>query len=231
MELSQLSKEFPREAVHWRAQSLKRDGTKALALAYIDARDVQDRLDEVCGPQGWQTELRETAKGRIICSIGVKIGDEWVWKADGAGATDIEGDKGGISDAFKRSAVHWGIGRYLYRMKSPWVPCETYQNSAGKKIWSKWTADPWAYVSGNPPADPKEPTAEEKRDRLKEVLAKAQTQEALDKLWKGPKFTAAFGTLHPAMQAELTKVYTEQQGRLHSDPAGQAPDPFAETIQ
>src|SRR5690606_17516766 len=39
----------------------------------------------------------------------------------GAGNTDVEADKGGISDAFKRAAVKWGVGRYLYGVESPWV--------------------------------------------------------------------------------------------------------------
>ena len=48
----------------------------------------------------------------------------WVWKSDGAGATDFEGAKGAFSDSFKRAAVHWGIGRYLYDLDAPWVAIE-----------------------------------------------------------------------------------------------------------
>jgi hypothetical protein len=29
-----------------------------------------------------------------------------------------------LSDALKRAAVRWGVGRYLYEMKSPWVAIE-----------------------------------------------------------------------------------------------------------
>jgi len=49
---------------------------------------------------------------------------EWIWKADGAGDTDVEAEKGAISDAFKRAAVKWGVGRYLYDLDSPWVALE-----------------------------------------------------------------------------------------------------------
>ena len=45
----------------------------------------------------------------------------WVWKANGAGETDYEGTKGQFSDAFKRAAVMWGIGRYLYALPNEWV--------------------------------------------------------------------------------------------------------------
>jgi hypothetical protein len=36
----------------------------------------------------------------------------------------MEAEKGAISDAFKRAAVMWGIGRYLYDLDSPWVQIE-----------------------------------------------------------------------------------------------------------
>jgi len=144
-----------KDAISWRAQSVTKDGTKAMALAYIDARDVMRRLDDVCGPAGWQCRYPH-AGAKTICEVGIKIGDEWVWKANGAGDTDIEAEKGAISDAFKRAAVLWGIGRYLYDMPAPWVPCETSEYN-GKKQWKRWAEDPWKFVKGQstPPRDDK----------------------------------------------------------------------------
>jgi hypothetical protein len=118
-----LSAPFPPDKVSWRVGSTNKEKTKGMALAYIDARDVMDRLDEVCGPAGWQCSYPH-ANGKTVCSIGIKIGDEWVWKANGAGDTDIEAEKGALSDALKRAAVCWGIGRYLYDLGSPWVTIE-----------------------------------------------------------------------------------------------------------
>lgn len=143
-----LKAEFPREAISWRAQSLTKDGTKAMALAYIDARDVMNRLDEAVGPANWQCRYTH-AEIKTICEISIKIDGEWVTKADGAGDSDIEAQKGAISDAFKRAAVKWGIGRYLYDMPAPWVGCESTEYN-GKKQWKKWTEDPWAYVKAPP---------------------------------------------------------------------------------
>lgn len=147
-EVKLLFAEFPKDAISWRAQSVTKDGTKAMALAYIDARDVMDRLDSVCGAADWQCDYPH-AGAKTVCRIGIKIGDEWVWKANGAGDTDIESEKGALSDAFKRAAVLWGIGRYLYDLETPWVPCEAYENEyQGKKkwVWKRWTADPWSFV-------------------------------------------------------------------------------------
>ena len=50
-----------------------------------------------------------------------------------------------MSDALKRTAVKWGIGRYLYRLDSPWVPCEVKQWQ-GKNQWKKWLCSPWDKV-------------------------------------------------------------------------------------
>lgn len=134
-----LSAPFPGDAIHWRAQAMNKDGNSAMALAYIDARDVMARLDEVCGPANWQDSYAETPKGRLICTLSLRIGDEWISKADGAGDSDVEGQKGAISDALKRAAVKWGVGRYLYDMPIVWADCESY-DGGGKKKWSKWTA-------------------------------------------------------------------------------------------
>lgn len=123
IDFQKLSAPFPPSRVSWRVGSTTQDKKKGMALAYCDARDVMERLDEVCGPGGWQCAYPH-ATGKTVCAIGIKVGDEWVWKSDGAGDTDIEAEKGALSDAFKRAAVRWGIGRYLYEVASPWVELE-----------------------------------------------------------------------------------------------------------
>lgn len=86
----------------------------------------------------------------------------------------------------KRAAVHWGIGRYLYRMDNVWAPCETFN---GK--WSKWIGSPWDHVGGakrptSPaPKKPKpEKTDEERRDWIKAAIAGATVSTKLDEWWK-----------------------------------------------
>jgi len=139
MNLIELSAPFPPEAISWRAQQLTQSGDKALALAYIDARDVMRRLDSVVGPENWQDSYVETVKGRVICTLSIRVDGSWVSKSDGAGDTDVEGEKGGLSDAFKRAAVKWGVGRYLYEVEPVYAPCETWTPSnGGKAKWSKW---------------------------------------------------------------------------------------------
>ena len=113
-----LSAPFEPHTVKWRvSHGFERNGQiKCLMLAYIDARHVFDRLDDVMGIGNWQTTIEETAKGRVLCSLGLRIEGDWIVKTDGAGATAVEAEKGAISDSIKRAAVQFGIARYLYGM-------------------------------------------------------------------------------------------------------------------
>ena len=54
----------------------------------------------------------------ILCDIDKEAGPhtEWVWKSDTGSESNVEKDKGHVSDAFKRACVSWGIGRFLYRL-------------------------------------------------------------------------------------------------------------------
>lgn len=121
IDFAKLNAPFDPRKVSWRVGSTTQDKKRGMALAYIDARDVMERLDEVCGPAGWQCEYPHADGKKTVCSIGIKIDDEWIWKADGAGDSDVEAEKGALSDAFKRAAVRWGVGRYLYDVDTPWV--------------------------------------------------------------------------------------------------------------
>jgi hypothetical protein len=99
-------------------------GNRALALAYVDARVIQDRLDEVLGVAGWQDEYECLPDGSVVCRLRLRLGDEWITKMDVGGPSEQpdEGDrrKAAFSDALKRAAVKFGVGRYLYRLPQQW---------------------------------------------------------------------------------------------------------------
>lgn len=75
---------------------------KATIVAYIDSRDAQDLLDDVVGPENWQSKY-EVINGNLYCSVGIAInrGDhtEWVWKTDCGTESVAEKEKGESSDA------------------------------------------------------------------------------------------------------------------------------------
>lgn len=129
----QLKQPFDPKVIRWRCGPTTKDKSKGIALAYIDARDVMKRLDTVCGDL-WQCRYPFIG----CCDVGIKIGDEWMWRSNGAGTTDIEADKGQYSDAFKRASVMWGIGRYLYYLDNVWCELDKYKNIVKPPQLPKW---------------------------------------------------------------------------------------------
>lgn len=117
-----LVKPFTNDQVKFLPRNVKND--RCLAMPYIDARLVQDRLDEVMGVDGWKDDYFLVADGSVVCKLSLKIEGEWVTKTD-VGSTSEQPDAGdrmkaAFSDALKRAAVKFGIGRYLYRCPPQW---------------------------------------------------------------------------------------------------------------
>ncbi|HEY9840668.1 MAG: Rad52/Rad22 family DNA repair protein [Candidatus Sericytochromatia bacterium] len=108
--LQALKQEIP---YRWKVQSARSSGCEC--VAYIDARQVMDLLDEVLGPENWQDHYREVA-GKVYCDISIRIDGEWITKSDCC-ETGIDGEKGQASESFKWAAVKWGIGRFLYSLE------------------------------------------------------------------------------------------------------------------
>lgn len=139
---------FPAERIHWRVGATNKDKTKGIALGYLDARDVMRRLDEVMGFD-WQNKYTLADSGLLVCDIGLKIDGDWLWRSNGAGDTQVEAEKGKASDAFKRAAVMWGIGRYLYSLPNEWVAIKQQGRSyalAAKPNLPNW-ATPEGYLA------------------------------------------------------------------------------------
>ena len=174
-----LSAPFNPALVSWRVGSTTKDKSRGMALAYIDARDVMERLDEVCGPAGWQCRYSHT-NGTTVCDIAILCGDVWVWKADGAGATDVEAEKGALSDAFKRAAVRWGIGRYLYHLCTPWVDLEPMGMSFMIKDseYPRLTASLPRPAGLGAPANNGGPPKTEREEKVEELRKYAETIRA-----------------------------------------------------
>jgi hypothetical protein len=135
--MKQLQAPFPTGDLEWRiSQSGKRDGKVwAKCLVYITNRAIMQRLDRLFPGRwknefkGWKTITKPKKDGTMktissqICGISIFDDDlkEWITRWDGAEDTDFESIKGGLSDSMKRSAVQWGIGRYLYNADEHWA--------------------------------------------------------------------------------------------------------------
>ena len=116
--LKALSEPFEPNRIEWKPQKVTGDKRRALAVAYIDARDVMERLDSTVGG-GWEFRwepVGDDVQGRLtVCGVTREdVGEQ----GDGSfGATR----KAAVSDALKRCGVQFGVGRYLYDLPAAWV--------------------------------------------------------------------------------------------------------------
>lgn len=96
---------------------IKGTGSNAQAwgtlLAYKDSRVDMRRLDESTDGM-WSNSYNRDTKGILQCEISILLGGQWVSKVSNGMPSQFEGEKGEYSDAFKRAAFMWGIGRELY---------------------------------------------------------------------------------------------------------------------
>ena len=164
MDLLKLDEPFDADDIEWRAQSCGKSNSGKFwvsVLAYVTNRAIMKRLDTVCGKGNWKNEYKDLPNNAgVECGISIKIDGEWVTKWAAAPNTQIEATKGGRSDAMKRAAVQWGIGRYLSDLEAGWG--EDSQNGAHKaktkqNEWFKWNPPKlpvWALPNNQPKQKP-----------------------------------------------------------------------------
>ena len=131
---------------------------------------------------------RDQHHSGFMFGISIKIKDEWITKWDGAHCTEVEAIKGGISGAWKRAAVPWGIGRYLYSLEKQWAECSfdrapgySEQSWGGGRdiYWKKPTLPVWA-LPEQPPAAPIDLT----ETKMNLEAAAKEGLEVLHEMWK-----------------------------------------------
>lgn len=124
-----LSDKFPAEKLGIKINSTSKDRSRALLVLYLQHTDVADRLDAV-DPAWSFLALEEGPKGDLYyvkASLTVKN----VTRQNIGEGND---PKGAYSDALKRCAMLFGVGRYLYDEELVWTP---YNESQDKyKAWT-----------------------------------------------------------------------------------------------
>lgn len=135
-----LKRPFSSKDIQWRIGRKNKKGDKAIVLAYVDARAIQERLDEAFDT--WNTFYEAVDMGTIdvnthngtetkpikgfFCTIEGTVNGIKFHRTDGGDCTDFEPFKGGMSSAFKRAGAALGIGRYLYDLGETWVNIDEY---------------------------------------------------------------------------------------------------------
>jgi len=111
-----LTAPFDETEIKFKPTAIKNN--QALALPYVDARTILDRLDEAVGPENWHDEYQIISENKVICKLTI-LG---ITKSDAGESSSEEKEplKSAVSDALKRAAVKFGIGRYLYKLPKFW---------------------------------------------------------------------------------------------------------------
>lgn len=210
---------FPPNEIEWRVGSTNADKTSGIALAYVTARHIMDRLDQTVGSTNWQDRY-EFHGARTVCYLSVRLDGEWITKADGAGDSDVEAEKGAISDALKRAAVKFGIGRYLYDLGKIWVDLEPAGRSQKIKQnqYLKLEKALNDLISGGlvPARTPKVRTVAEEKAKYEELKAEmhqisADGSKALSKWVNDPSVLADINSLE-RYGNELKREFKELHG-------------------
>lgn len=126
---------IPHHRIQWRVGSTFKRGSTLYGqlLAYVDARTVMERLD-ILDPS-WSVEHGApvqmlTPDGKPVYGVPCRLTVNGVTRTDVGVPSDMEPVKGAYSDALKRCAVHFGIGRELYEM--PFVAVQVEEKPNGK---------------------------------------------------------------------------------------------------
>lgn len=182
-DLARLRDPFAPADIEWRVQTAGEKNGKpwARVLAYVTNRAIMERLDEAVGPENWQNVFREGPAGGVVCGLSVRVvradgTADWVTKWDGAENSDVEPVKGGLSNAMKRAAVQWGIGRYLYDLEEGWAQVHDGGRFSAKTRDGKW-------FKWDPPALPEwatpkvRPATAEQMERIEALLARVADEK------------------------------------------------------
>jgi len=225
--MNALKAPFPESEIEWRVGPTNADKTKGIALAYITARAVMNRLDAVFGVGGWQDDYQfipgaDGSKNAWVCRLTVLIDGVWITKADAADESDMESTKGGVSDALKRAAVKFGIGRYLYNLPNVWVPIEVRGKTAYLKgrpklpAWALPTTNDGGHAPGPVEGDAAEPENEPTRNEA-ELISEPETvvEDKPDATKGGKKWS------RPFTPESLKEALWVKAGKI-SNPANEA---------
>ena len=126
---SKLAAPLPAGVIAWRqdGKPIARDGKHfARFVCYVEANTVRERLDSVV-PGEWDLTLEllpplPGADSDAACSFKARLQILGVIREDVGTGRDY---KAAATDAFKRSAVRFGIAHELYAMEQNWVQVDS----------------------------------------------------------------------------------------------------------
>jgi hypothetical protein len=126
---------FPAKDIAWRVGTVTAEKDRGRAVPGLRPVAVQDRLDEVVGPENWgvnyrvvEADLGASKTALVVCGISLYAQDRWVTKEGSAEL--VAGNESGkavnaAAAAFTRAAGLWGVGRYLQGVQVDWAALDS----------------------------------------------------------------------------------------------------------
>lgn len=150
MELDKLRRPFPADDVKYKIQTVFNQNKGAVAVAYVDARHVQERLNNFAKGE-WSNKFREVYQERVeggnhvvneIVAVECTITIQQYSHSDVGSFDNVNEKSHGLkavySDAFKRAAVHFGVAVSLYDLPTMFLNGDDgeikYNKSSGKPV-------------------------------------------------------------------------------------------------
>ncbi len=117
--LSQLAVPFHSGLVEWKPQAISADKQRALATAYVDMREYEDRLDQVY-PEWSSTAQFLLTSDKVAAIVSLTLDGVTRVNVGEAKLSDENAFTSAFAQAFKRVCSDFGLGRYLYRLPQEW---------------------------------------------------------------------------------------------------------------
>ena len=159
-----LEEPFDPSEIKWRVTHTTQDGRRGAVIAFADPRAYTDRLNRLFTPTGWTRSYAVTAVSAVsrlkrdkVIQTG-KVLVTCVLTIHGLGCHSGSGEEyadepnamtKSEAQAFKRAAVCFGLGRYLYNFAEMWVPLNEYRQPLQVPTLPKW-ALPQGFTADDP---------------------------------------------------------------------------------
>lgn len=179
-DIKKLSAPFPDDTVGVRIQGVNKDGTRARLVCYLQHTDVYTRIEAV--DPSWKSEILSVDWVGTACFTRMRL---TILGASRENVGEGEDPKSSASDAIKRCAMLFGVGRYLYDVETVTVD----YNEARDK-WKTWTVADFksaqrrdqAPLPSAPAAQSPAPRASAPRGTAPTIRTKEQIGQEIDRV-------------------------------------------------
>jgi hypothetical protein len=115
-DLKVLKAPFAKDNLGVKVQSFSKDRTRAMLVLYLQHTDVMNKLEEV--DPAWTSEVLGEERHGETCYVRTRLTLKGVARENVGEGGD---PKSAYSDALKRAAMLFGVGRYLYDSVTVWT--------------------------------------------------------------------------------------------------------------